>query len=54
VLEQFRCYPRLEIEPGPGLNILVGANASGKTSILEAIYLLAVTRSHRTSNDRDL
>lgn len=34
--------------PGPGANLLVGANGSGKTSVLEAIYLLARGRSFRT------
>lgn len=33
--------------PGPGANLLVGANGSGKTSLLEAIYLLARGRSFR-------
>lgn len=54
VLENFRCYERLEVELGPGLHILVGANACGKTSVLEAINLLAVTKSHRTACDREL
>src|SRR5688500_18849304 len=34
---------------GPGLNILVGENGQGKTNWLEAIHLLAATRSFRTS-----
>jgi DNA replication and repair protein RecF len=34
---------------GPGLNILLGDNGQGKTSWLEAIHLLATTRSFRTS-----
>ena len=51
-LEHFRCYAALGMELGPGLHVLVGANASGKTSVLEAIHLLAVTRSHRTASDR--
>jgi len=53
-LEQFRCYDRLSIDFGPGLSVLAGANASGKTSVLEAIFLLATTKSHRTSSDREL
>ncbi len=36
------------LEPRPGLNYLVGENASGKTSLLEAIYLLGRARSFRT------
>ena len=38
---------------GPGLNILWGQNAQGKTSVLEAIYTLANTKSFRTSTLRD-
>ncbi|NSW55730.1 MAG: DNA replication/repair protein RecF [Armatimonadetes bacterium] len=53
-LEQFRCYQRADILLGPGLHVLAGPNASGKTSVLEAIYLLASTKSHRTNSDRDL
>lgn len=53
-LEHFRCYERLAIALGPGLHVFVGPNASGKTTLLEAIYLLAVTKSHRTANDREL
>lgn len=36
------------IYPGPGVNLVVGANGSGKTSLLEAIFLLARARSFRT------
>ena len=53
-MEHFRCYERADIKLGPGLHILAGENASGKTSILEAVYLLGVTKSHRTSADRQL
>lgn len=53
-LEQFRCHDRTEVDFGPGLIVLVGDNASGKTTILEAIHLLAVTKSHRTTADREL
>ncbi len=53
-LEHFRCYQRVEIDFGPGLHFLLGDNASGKTSVLEAIHLLAMTKSHRTATDREL
>ncbi len=53
-LVQFRCYPEVRIDiPELGLRI-VGDNASGKTSLLEAVGLLATTRSFRNANDRDL
>ena len=38
---------------GPGLNVLWGPNAAGKTSVLEAIYLLANTKSFRTNQLRE-
>lgn len=52
-VEEFRIYERLELAlPPEGLRI-VGRNASGKTSLLEAVVLLATTRSPRTSKERD-
>jgi len=41
------------IEFGPGLNVLCGRNAAGKTSFLEAIYTLANTKSFRTNALRE-
>src|SRR5919202_6852070 len=53
-LEQFRNYARLDLAvPRHGL-LLFGANASGKTSFLEALYLLATTRSPRAGVEREL
>lgn len=46
-LRDFRNYPRLDASFGPGFQLLLGANAQGKTNILEAIYLLATLRSFR-------
>jgi len=37
------------IEPSPRLNFIIGPNASGKTSLLEAVYLLGRARSFRTA-----
>jgi len=53
-LEHFRNYESLELEFSPGINLLYGDNAQGKTNILEAIYFCGTTRSHRTSYDREL
>lgn len=36
-------------QPGPGCHLILGPNGAGKTSLLEAIYLLATTRSFRTT-----
>ncbi len=40
VLENFRNYNKAEIAPSPGLTLVVGANAQGKTNLLEAFYCL--------------
>lgn len=50
----FRNYESLSLELNPGLNIIVGDNAQGKTNILEAIYFMSTLRSFRTQNDKDL
>ena len=42
------------IELAPGLNVIYGANAQGKSSWLEAIYLLATTKSFRTAYPREV
>jgi len=39
--------------PGPGTHLLMGLNGAGKTSLLEAVYLLATTRSFRTAQLAD-
>ena len=51
---QFRNLKSLEFLAHHRLNIFIGANAQGKTNILESIYALANTSSFRTSNDRNL
>jgi DNA replication and repair protein RecF len=47
-LRNIRIVSALEVAPGEGLNVFVGANGSGKTSILEAVYVLGSGRSFRT------
>ncbi len=49
ILRGFRCFRELRYEPAPGLNFITGANARGKTSILEAACFLMRLRSPRTS-----
>jgi DNA replication and repair protein RecF len=44
-----RCFEKVELAPGPGLNLVTGKNASGKTSLLEAIFLLGRGRSFRAA-----
>ncbi len=53
-LANFRNYESLKMEFSPGTNILYGENAQGKTNILEALYMVSTTRSHRGVRDRDL
>jgi len=53
-LQNFRNYARLEMSLPTGPILLHGANAQGKTSLLEAIYYLATARSPYTTSDRQL
>lgn len=53
-LINFRNYINQEIEFDSHTNIFYGNNAQGKTNILEAIYLLATTKSHRGAMDREM
>ncbi len=49
VIEDFRCVVRAELELDSRCNLISGANASGKTSLLEAIFVLGRGRSFRTA-----
>jgi len=53
-VQNFRNYPFLEIRPSPGITVLHGANGAGKTNVLEAMHLLSLGRSHRTTADREM
>lgn len=53
-LQNYRNYEQLNISFSDNINIIVGNNALGKTNILEAIYVLALTKSFRTSTDSNL
>lgn len=53
-LTNFRNYERICFTPSEKINILYGKNGSGKTNIVEAIYILALTKSFRTLNDKNL
>jgi DNA replication and repair protein RecF len=49
-LQNFRSYTEESIDFGPGVNIIVGPNASGKTNLLEAILILCQGTSYRASS----
>src|SRR5512144_233009 len=53
-LTNFRNFARLDIDVPRGAVMLVGANAQGKTSLLEAIYFLATFVSFHAESDRQL
>lgn len=53
-LKNFRNYEKVNIKLSDNINIFYGDNAQGKTNILESIYLLGLTKSHRATSDNDL
>jgi DNA replication and repair protein RecF len=53
-LTQFRNFARLDVEVPQGPILIVGRNAQGKTSLLEAIYYLATLDSFQAETDRQL
>ena len=53
-LSDFRSWPALELELGPGATALVGANGQGKTNLVEAVGYVATLGSHRVAVDAPL
>lgn len=53
-LRDFRCHAALELAPAPGVNVFVGGNGAGKSSILEAIGYLATLASFRRAPEASL
>lgn len=53
-IQNFRNYGDLDCYFKPGLNMIIGENAQGKTNILEAIYAACTGRSFRTRDDKDM
>lgn len=53
-LRNFRNYAEAEVPLSPGLNVIYGDNAQGKTNLLEAIYLIATGRSFRSQHLTEL
>lgn len=54
VVNNYRNLSEIDTHFDPNVNIFIGKNAQGKTNLLESIYFLALTRSHRTNNDKEL
>ena len=53
-LVNFRNYNNLKLEIDKGVNVFFGNNAAGKTNILEAIYMTAITKSYRTIKENEV
>lgn len=53
-LTHYRNYDQLEWSTPHQVNVFVGSNAQGKTNLLESIFVLALTKSHRTHHDKEL
>ncbi|MFC0015354.1 MULTISPECIES: DNA replication/repair protein RecF [Allobacillus] len=53
-LVNYRNYDRLKVQFDHKVNVILGENAQGKTNLMEAIYVLGFTKSHRTPRDKEL
>lgn len=53
-VRNFRNIESADLQLGAGYNVFLGANAQGKTNVLESVLFLATSTSHRTNRERDL
>jgi DNA replication and repair protein RecF len=53
LLTHYRNYEQLSLPFHPGIHLFIGDNAQGKTNVLEALYVLALAKSHRTAKDKE-
>ncbi|MCK9524352.1 MAG: DNA replication/repair protein RecF [Limnochordia bacterium] len=53
-LHSFRNYENASLDLSQGINLFVGDNAQGKTNLLEAIYVLSLSKSYRTVRETEL
>src|SRR2546423_5272997 len=49
-----RNYVQLDVAPGPGVNVFIGANGHGKTNLLGAVAMLALSSSPRARRELEL
>ena len=49
-IKNFRCFESIDISLSPGVNFFYGANGSGKTSILESVFIFSSGKSFKSSN----
>lgn len=52
-INNFRCYKEAFACFSPGINIIIGENATGKTSLVEAVFFACAAKSNRTSIDKE-
>ncbi|QKY70841.1 DNA replication/repair protein RecF [Lentibacillus sp. CBA3610] len=53
-LKNYRNYAKLNLSFNDKINMIIGENAQGKTNLMEAIYVLAFSKSHRTPREKEL
>lgn len=53
-LKNHRNYAQLDLSPGAGVNVFIGANGQGKTNLLEAVAMLALSSSPRARREVEL
>lgn len=53
-LDFYRSYVHVEARFDPGINVIYGENAQGKTNLLEAVAYLSTAQSHRARYDKEL
>ncbi|WP_208587138.1 DNA replication/repair protein RecF [Gracilibacillus suaedae] len=53
-LNHYRNYDHLSVQFDDKINVIIGENAQGKTNLMEAIYVLGFSKSHRTTKDKEI
>lgn len=53
-LKNYRNYDEIEVNFDPNINIIYGNNATGKTNLLESIYMCSTSKSHKNTKENDI